>query len=326
MDRNNHLVLRLLSGLAVIAGLLALGPESTYGNGTTTAVTLDDATTPTDCFAPVGVVCSFGIPYGDGPSQTLDAYWSTKFAGQPSVVIVHGGGWSAGNSTDYYPEAAYLAQNGFAVFSLNYTLSSPGNPSWPQVLTDVETGTKWVRDNAHLFGADGSRIGAYGGSAGGHLVALLDVIGSDHGIPITTAVSWSGPMDLRSTYRHSNDYVRDAITQLLGCAPRHCPDDEDVIASPDAHVTPDDGSLLFFNAQDELVSIQQAHLMNRVLRDVGVRHHLVVFNDTNGHASQLECHPARILGVEGPAIDGAIRWLGNALTGRPWTPTGTFCG
>ncbi len=278
-----------------------------------------------DCTAPVGVLCSFAVAYGSGPSQTLDAYWSTLYAGEPSVIIIHGGGWSAGSSTDYYPEAVYLAQNGFAVFSLNYTLSTPEHPSWPQVLTDIEAATAWVRDNAHIFGADGSRIGAYGGSAGGHLVALLDVVGADDGVPIKAAVSWSGPMDLRSTYKHSNSYVQGAIAQLIGCVPRDCPNDEDLAASPDTHVTPDDGPLLFFNAKEELVSVQQAHLMNRALRRAGVRHDMVIFNDTNGHASQLECHPARILGVQGPAIDGAIRWLGKALTGRAWSPSGTFC-
>ena len=322
----NRSSIRVLSGLAVLATLALSAVGSSYAGPLAGSGAAARSHGAADCQAPIGVACEFGIPYGEGTSQTLDAYWSTTYAGQPSVLVIHGGGWSAGSSTDYYPEAVYLAQNGFAVFSLNYTLSTAGSPSWPQVLTDIETGARWVRDNAYLFGADGSRIGAYGGSAGGHLVALLDVVGADDGIPIKTAVSWSGPMDLRSTYRHSNGYVREAITQLLGCAPRNCPNDEDLAASPDFNVTAGDGSLLFLNAKEELVSVQQAHLMNRALRDAGVRHELVVFNDTNGHASQLECHPAHILGVTGPAIDGAIRWLGKALNGRASTPTGSFCG
>jgi acetyl esterase/lipase len=278
-----------------------------------------------DCAAPIGVFCRTGIAYGDGPNQTLDAYWSSTGAGGPAVVMIHGGGWSAGSSSDMYWESVYLVRNGFTVFSINYTLSSTGHPSWPQAMTDVETAARWVQAHASTYGGDGSRLGAFGSSAGAHLAALLDTMGPEDGIDLATAVSWSGPMDMPLTYQFGDGYVRQAIHDFIGCTPGSCPNGEDIASSPDAHVTADDGSLLFFNAKVELVPIQQAHAMNRALRQAHVRHDLVVFDDTNGHASQLECHAAHVLGYTGTAIDGAVHWLARFLMGHKLAPTGDYC-
>src|SRR6478735_5653298 len=100
------------------------------------------------CTAPANVTCSYDVPYGDGPYQVLDVYTPTGVTDEPSILLIHGGGWTGGASRDLYAVAVYLAQNGFAVFSINYTLSTEGHGTWPQPFEDVETAAGWVSSHA----------------------------------------------------------------------------------------------------------------------------------------------------------------------------------
>src|SRR3954452_14849563 len=96
---------RVVAALAVsaLAGLVA-GPAA----GT---APYSPSGSPADCSAPVGVLCRYGIEYGNGPNQALEAYWSSTTSGGPAVLMIHGGGWSAGSSTDMYWESVYLVRN-----------------------------------------------------------------------------------------------------------------------------------------------------------------------------------------------------------------------
>jgi acetyl esterase/lipase len=276
------------------------------------------------CTAPTGVTCEYDVPYGDGPYQTLDLYTPTGVSGEASILLIHGGGWTGGTARDLYAVAVYLAQNGFAVFSINYTLSTEGHGTWPQPFEDVEASAGWVEAHASDYDADGSRLAAVGDSAGAHLAALLNTAGPEDGYRLLTSVSWSGPMDLALTYRDGDGYVQWAIQQLLGCVPGDC-GGTDVAASPDSHVTSDDGSVLFFNARRELVPIRQARAMKQVLKSTDVPHRLVVLKHTHLHASQYLCEDVTLLGHTSTVIDATVRWLGKYLNGAPLTPTGTVC-
>lgn len=277
------------------------------------------------CEAPPGVTCQFGVPYGRGAAQTLDVYYPTGATGEPSIVVIHGGGWRSNDSRTPSKQAIYFAQNGFAAFSINYTLSTPSTPSWPQVFTDVEAATRWVHANAATFGADGTRLGAFGPSAGGHLSALLDTSGPEDGIRIKTAVALSGPMDLGITYREGGGGAATDVTQLLGCIPGSCPNNEDMDASPISHVSTDDGPLLFFNSDNEVIPVGGAYAMNDALRAASVPHSLVVIQNSTQHAGAYLCNVETVLGQRSHVIDGIVRWFGRYLSGTQLTPTGTYC-
>ena len=272
-----------------------------------------------------GVMCQFDVRYGNGAAQTLDVYYPIGVTGEPSIVVIHGGGWRANDSRTPAKQATYFAQNGFAVFSINYTLSTPTTPSWPQAFTDVETATHWVGQHAAIYGADGTRLGAFGPSAGGHLSALLDTSGPEDGIRIKTAVAVSGPMDLGITYREGGGDAATDVAQFLGCIPGHCPNDEDVDASPISHVSTGDGSLLFFNSDNEVIPIDGAYAMNDALQAAQVPHSLVVIQNSTLHADAYLCKSETVLNQQSPVIDGIVRWFGKYLLGTQITPTGTYC-
>lgn len=120
-----------------------------------------------------------GIEYvkHDGVSLTGDLYVPRSGGKFPIVVAVHGGGWQAGNSGNYEAWGKWLAARGYALFAINYRLSKPGQPTYPQAVHDVRAAVQYVKARAADLKADAERVAMIGDSAGGHLVALVALAG-----------------------------------------------------------------------------------------------------------------------------------------------------
>lgn len=89
----------------------------------------------------------------------------------PAVLMVHGGGWMGGSKEAMRPLARALAARGWVVVSTSYRLA--GQAPYPAAVHDVKASVRWLRAHASEFGVDPQRVGAVGGSAGGHLVGLV---------------------------------------------------------------------------------------------------------------------------------------------------------
>lgn len=107
-----------------------------------------------------------------GPLQ-LDAYRPSAGGRHPLVVMIHGGGWWRGGRYEMglTKWAAYLAAGGLAVVSIDYRLAP--HTTYPDSFQDCLDAVDWAVEHADELGADPSRIGLWGDSAGGHLVLLL---------------------------------------------------------------------------------------------------------------------------------------------------------
>jgi acetyl esterase/lipase len=123
---------------------------------------------------PESVKAELDLTYGRTPEQELklDIY-RPKMGGDslPACVLVHGGGWVKGDKEKFRPLAIALAERGFVVANIEYRLGPVAK--YPAAVQDCSLAVRWVRANAKRFGLDPARIGAWGGSAGGHLVGLL---------------------------------------------------------------------------------------------------------------------------------------------------------
>ncbi len=106
-----------------------------------------------------------------------DFYLPRGATAAPATVAVHGGGWQQGDRSSYRYWGPYLARRGIALFSIEYRLSAPRKPSFPQAFHDVRAAVQFVRGRAGDFGLDGERIGLMGDSAGGHLACLTALAG-----------------------------------------------------------------------------------------------------------------------------------------------------
>ncbi len=122
-----------------------------------------------------------------GRAEKADLYLPRSFEPgkkYPGVVIIHGGGWTGGDkgAAREVNIGTTLASYGYVCMSINYALARPGTPTFPQNIQDCKRAVRWLRKNAARFQLDAEHIGAIGGSAGGHLTALLAVSGPEVGI------------------------------------------------------------------------------------------------------------------------------------------------
>lgn len=110
-------------------------------------------------------------------------------AAPPTVVFIHGGGWTVGDLDSYDGQARmHAAGAGAVVVSIDYRLA-PEHP-YPAAVDDVWAATRWVAENAAELGADPDRLAVAGDSAGGNLAAVVAQSARDAGIPLRFQLLW----------------------------------------------------------------------------------------------------------------------------------------
>ncbi len=108
--------------------------------------------------------------------QTLDLYTpQTFFHTQklPLIIWIHGGAWQIGDKEDAFPDL--FVRDGYAFASINYRLTNQAK--FPAQIEDCQAAVRFLRAHANEYQIDPNRIGVFGQSAGGHLVALLGTTG-----------------------------------------------------------------------------------------------------------------------------------------------------
>jgi len=121
------------------------------------------------------------IPYADteNPRQSLNLILpkSRKKKILPALIYIHGGGWKNGNKDQGVARLLPYVESGeYVGISVGYRLS--GEVRWPAQIHDCKAAVRWVRGNAKKYGINPERIGVFGSSAGGHLVATLGTSGN----------------------------------------------------------------------------------------------------------------------------------------------------
>jgi len=213
----------------------------------------------------------------NGTVLTLDLYRPEEVSGSlPVIVWVHGGGWRRGRK-EKCPAVA-LVQDGFAVASINYRLTSTA--PFPAQIEDCKAAVRWLRANASTYHLDPDRVGVWGHSAGGHLAALL---GTSGGVPelegsgdnmqyssqVQAVCDSAGPADLLAMTNLGPKRTF-AIEGLLG-GPVEKDKAKAIAASPINYVSKDDPPFLIVHGEgDRVVPVEQSQRLYEELRKAGV--------------------------------------------------------
>jgi len=238
---------------------------------------------------PEGVVAERDIEYAKvgEKSLRLDVYrseTSDEKVAQPLIVWVHGGAWRAGSRK--HCSAIRFAAKGYVVASISYRLSQEA--IFPAQLHDCKAAIRFLRKNAARFGVDPKRFGAWGSSAGGHLVALLgtsgDVEAMEGEVGVTGVSSrvqavcdFFGPTDFLQMDAHSppkqrivHDAPNSPESMLIG-GPIQRNKKKTQAANPITYVSKDDPPFIIFHGdKDPLVPHHQSVLLDAALEKVGV--------------------------------------------------------
>jgi len=113
----------------------------------------------------------------DGVDLQGDLYLPAGPGPFPVIVNVHGGYWRRGSRDTFQYWGPYLAQRGYAGFTVSYRLTKPGKKTYPDVVHDIRAAVRFMRGCAKDFRLDPERIALWGNSAGAHLAALVALAG-----------------------------------------------------------------------------------------------------------------------------------------------------
>jgi acetyl esterase/lipase len=239
---------------------------------------------------PPGVEQRLGIVYATTGDRDLrlDLFLPPRPAEPlPAVIVVHGGGWVAGDRTRFHALAQALAARGYAAAAIEYRLAPEAR--FPAAIHDVNAAIRYLRAEAERLGIDPGRIAAVGGSAGGHLVGLaaaaphlpeLQGDGGHAGVSsrLQAAVVMAGPFELDGgplaeksrTDRDSN------VNRWFGRTVDEAPDAYR-LASPLTHLSRDTPPILFQVGEHDRPERNLA--ARRRLRELGVPTELRVYAD-----------------------------------------------
>lgn len=126
-----------------------------------------------------GVTIASDVAYGH-EGLTLDIYRPSIALHRPAPVLmhVHGGAWMYGDKVGQaLPLMLHLARLGWVCCSVAYRLSP--RATHPDHITDCKAALTWIKANIADHGGDANFIAVTGGSAGGHLTALLALTAND---------------------------------------------------------------------------------------------------------------------------------------------------
>lgn len=246
---------------------------------------------------PENITYLSNIPYADtdNPRQMLDLLIpkEPKSSPLPVIVFIHGGAWRAGSKESALWKLRRFAESGnYACVSINYRLTNES--IWPTQIHDCKAAIRWIKANSNKYNLNPDKIGVWGSSAGGHLVAMLgtsaDVIAMDGTLgdyfdissSVACVVDFYGPthfpdMDKEAppeaTMRHGTADSPESM--LMGFTINENPEGA-AIASPITYITPDDPPFLIVHGtKDPTVPYPQSTRFHEALNKCGVSSTLI---------------------------------------------------
>lgn len=242
---------------------------------------------------PDNVAFEPNIEYANPDNQHLQLDMARPKAGNgpfPAIVCIHGGGFRAGSRHSYDGLCLRLAQEGYVAVTVSYRLAPKYR--FPAAVHDVKEAVRWLRANAKKLNIDPDRIGAMGGSAGGHLAQFLGVTGDvkqfegngshrNQSSRVRCVVNYYGPSDFTKSYGKSVDAAQ-VLPLFLGGNLEQARR-QHVVASPLYWVTPQAApTLCIHGTKDAYVAHEQAVWLVDRLRAAEVEAELLTL-DGAGH-------------------------------------------
>jgi acetyl esterase/lipase len=268
---------------------------------------------------PAGPRKLLDVPYvpAGGKAQALDVYVPAVTVASkplPAIVWIHGGGWSGGDKAGC--PALGMLNRGYVAVSVNYRLT--GQAPWPAQIYDCKAAIRFLRAHAKEYQIDPERIGVWGGSAGGHLVAMLGMTGGvkelegtegdaenlKQSSKVQAVCDWFGPTDILALVNEAtgshlsadvavDDATKEKLTKawhggliekLLG-GPIWDRFELAKQASPMTYVAKDVAPILIMQGTaDPLVPADQSKMLDAALKRVGADSTLVLIEGA-GHGN-----------------------------------------
>lgn len=193
---------------------------------------------------------------------------------RPAIVFFFGGGWNTRNLTQFVAFSRYYAGQGFVCFVADYRVRSTDDTRVLDSVEDAQDAFAYVREHAEKFGVDSDKIASAGGSAGGHLAAVLgtvkDLRNGDRSVP--NAMILFNPVLVFDPKKSNKWYTK---AEFVGADP---------YALSPLHQIHDSvpPTIIYHGTADKTVSYASAERFHRAMVKAGQQSTLIAFKD-RGH-------------------------------------------
>ena len=262
--------LRSLRLVSPTIGLVLVLAATAFGQGLSTSVT-----------APYRIVPNITYVTANNFEAKLDVYSrSDTQAPQPTIIFIHGGGWTGGaKETQTFSLMPYL-EMGWNAVNVEYRLARVSLA--PAAVEDCLCALRWVIRNAKQYGFDTTKLVVSGGSAGGHLALTTGMIPASAGLDrqcpgteelkVAAIVDWYGITDVADLLDGEN--MRTYAVQWLGSMPNRVEIAKRV--SPLTYVRAGIPPIISIQGDaDPVVPYSHSVRLQQALEKAGVDHELV---------------------------------------------------
>ena len=246
---------------------------------------------------------------------------------RPAIIVVHGGGWTSGDKWTMAGYCRDLAKLGFVVINVNYRLAP--RHRFPAQVDDIRAALLWTVDQADRFDIDTERIGLFGYSAGGHLAALIGVLGDESPSDVSPTSDWppedprwerlprvravcagGPPCEFRDLPPHNT-----LLAYFLGGSRAELPDIYRAASPPSFASADDPPTLIIHGERDFIVPIASSQALFEALREQGAdcrmeclpnQGHMGAFLDPRAKRAVTQFFSERLIGTD-PSVQTARR-------------------
>jgi acetyl esterase/lipase len=235
---------------------------------------------------------------GGGTDLHLDVYRSKQHHEScPVVFQIHGGGWVMGSKDEQALPLMYqLAEMGFVCVAANYRLSP--HATFPDHLIDLKRALVWIKEHVTEYGGNPDFVAVTGGSAGGHLCALMGLTQNDpeyqpgfesQDTSVAACVPYYGVYDFANrSETMAHDGMLEILEQRIMKGSREEIPEAWDRASPVTRVG--EGTPPFFlihGGNDTLVPVEEAHEFRKALGEKSASPHAYAELPGAQHAFEL---------------------------------------
>lgn len=220
---------------------------------------------------------------------------------RPGLVLFHGGSWTGGAPALLKPQADYFASRGMVCLLAEYRLLNSKSNEPPTVcVQDAKSAMRWARSHASELGLDPQRLGAGGGSAGGHLAAFtglvngLDDPADDLSVsPRPAALVLFNPVFNNGPGQWGHNRVGERFKEF----------------SPAHNITSNaPTTIVFLGREDRLISVKTVEEFRTGMEQAGVRCEARYYDGVGHTFFNREPHRTLTL-IEADRFLGSLGWL-----------------
>lgn len=211
------------------------------------------------------------ISYGSDNQQKMDIYLPKDRSSSSTkvFVLVHGGGWNAGDKADFNSFVSNLKTlyPNHAIINLNYRLATIASPGYPKQINDIKAAIDHIKQARYNVS---NQFFMIGGSAGAHL-SLLYGYKFDPNSEVKGICNWVGPVDFTDPSYTEDPTFQYALSYLVG--------PQTYVQNPSLHAevspalavsTTSPKTISFYGDSDHLIPSTQMNLLHGELDAKGI--------------------------------------------------------